>query len=264
MGSSFAVVYAIIFMIWFETPIIEQFKADIAVYGRYIDDGQTVWTGTDEALSRFMHTLQTTNPNIKWDFKVCKDTSEFLDTQTSICQVVDADGGVAWGFTHKIFRKELNAYAYLPLHSYHGKHIPKAWIKAELFRFETLCTFEVDFEEAKRYFFAKLAGRGYKLKFLKNLTKEFTWESIRLEKQRPRIAKRKAEEALNANGCIFTVTRCPYVHELVRELNIQPHDIENELLRSIYPEHIMVVLKNSLSMRALLPKCRKKPTRIIK
>jgi hypothetical protein len=264
MGSAFAVVYAIIFMIWYETPIIEQFKEHITLYGRYIDDGQTIWTGTDEALPRFLHTLQTTNKNIKWEIKVCNEASEFLDVQTNICQVQDTEGRDTWGFTHKIFRKELNAYAYLPLHSYHGSHIPKAWIKAELFRFETLCTFKHDFESAKEFFFARLTERGYNLKFLKNIAQEFTWDLIKQEKQRPRTLKRKAEEAINANGCIFTVTRCPYVQELVRELNIQPHKIESELLKSIYPEKVMVVLKNALSMRALLPKCRKKQKCMLK
>ena len=261
MGSSFAVVYAIIFMIWYETPIIEQFKEHITLYGRYIDDGQTIWTGTDEALEQFIHTLQTKNKNIKWDIKVCKDFSEFLDVQTSITQVRhsgdDNSHQDVWGFTHKIFRKALNAYAYLPQNSYHGQHIPRAWIKAELFRFETLCTFEADFEEAKNFFFARLVERGYGLRFLKNMAKEFTWDLIKRERQAVPKPNKKAQEAQEANGCILTITRCPGAQNLLKDLNINPHDIESDILKEIYPETPVVVYKNAPNMRALLPKCRK-------
>ena len=263
MGTSFAVVYAVIFMIWYETPIIEEFKEHISLYGRYIDDGQTIWTGPDNELDRFVQVLQTKNKNIKWVVKISKEASEFLDVQTNICDFVDDNGHTAWGFTHKIYRKPLNTYAYLPQQSYHGRHIPIAWIKAELFRFETLCTFKEDFDEAKNFFLAKLADRGYTLKFLKKAAGTYTWESIKQEKHL-RVTQNtnnnnKALEAQKANGCIFTITRCPYTQGLLNELNIQPHEIDSDVLREIYPYKPMVVYKNAQNMRTLLPKCKKPP-----
>jgi hypothetical protein len=38
MGTSFSVVYALIFMIWLETPIIERFLSCIQLFKRFIDD----------------------------------------------------------------------------------------------------------------------------------------------------------------------------------------------------------------------------------
>lgn len=38
MGTSFSVTYATIFMIWLETPIINDFRRHIVLYKRYIDD----------------------------------------------------------------------------------------------------------------------------------------------------------------------------------------------------------------------------------
>jgi hypothetical protein len=38
MGTSYSVTYAIIFMIWRETPIINEFQRHNVLYKRYIDD----------------------------------------------------------------------------------------------------------------------------------------------------------------------------------------------------------------------------------
>ncbi len=47
MGTSFSVVYAIIFMIWLETPIIndKRFSHYIQRYKQFIDDLFLIWTG---------------------------------------------------------------------------------------------------------------------------------------------------------------------------------------------------------------------------
>ena len=46
MGTSFSVVYAIIFMIWLETPILnyKRFSQYIQLYKRVIDDLFLIWT----------------------------------------------------------------------------------------------------------------------------------------------------------------------------------------------------------------------------
>ncbi len=42
MGVSFSVVYAVIFMIWLETPIIERLRSCTQLYKRFIDDRFTI------------------------------------------------------------------------------------------------------------------------------------------------------------------------------------------------------------------------------
>ena len=44
MGTSFSVTYATIFMIWLETPIIEEFCAHILLYKRFLDDIFLIWS----------------------------------------------------------------------------------------------------------------------------------------------------------------------------------------------------------------------------
>lgn len=44
MGTSLAVTHATIFMIWLETPIVDEFRRHIALYKRYIDDGSDSYT----------------------------------------------------------------------------------------------------------------------------------------------------------------------------------------------------------------------------
>jgi hypothetical protein len=48
MGTSLAVTHATIFMIWLETPIVDEFRRHIALHKRYIDDIST-------NLVRFLH-----------------------------------------------------------------------------------------------------------------------------------------------------------------------------------------------------------------
>ena len=42
--------YAPIFMIWLETPIIEEFRAHILLYKRFLDDIFMIWSGSSAKL----------------------------------------------------------------------------------------------------------------------------------------------------------------------------------------------------------------------
>jgi hypothetical protein len=59
IGTSFSVVYAIIFLIWLETPIIndKRFGHYIRLYKRFIDDLFLIWTGPAAVLCEFRHVL---------------------------------------------------------------------------------------------------------------------------------------------------------------------------------------------------------------
>ena len=48
MGTSFLVMYAVIFMIWLEKPIVdsERFLSCIQFYTRFVDDLFVDWTGS--------------------------------------------------------------------------------------------------------------------------------------------------------------------------------------------------------------------------
>ena len=70
MGTSFSVVYAIIFMIWLETPIIndKRFSQYIRLYKRFIDDLFLIWTGPATAMCEFRHALAIADEAISLDW----------------------------------------------------------------------------------------------------------------------------------------------------------------------------------------------------
>jgi hypothetical protein len=59
MGTSFSVIYAVIFMIRLETPIIDdaRFRPHIRLYKRFIDDLILIWTGSAARLCEFRSAL---------------------------------------------------------------------------------------------------------------------------------------------------------------------------------------------------------------
>ena len=69
MGTSFSVMYAVIFMIWLETPIVdsERFRSGIQLYKRIIDDLFVDWTGSVTKLCEFRTALASADDAIKLD-----------------------------------------------------------------------------------------------------------------------------------------------------------------------------------------------------
>ncbi len=70
MGTSFSVVYTVIFMIWLETPILndKRFSQYIRLHTRFIDDLFLIWTGPVAALCEFRHALATADEAISFDW----------------------------------------------------------------------------------------------------------------------------------------------------------------------------------------------------
>ena len=70
MGTSFSVVYAVIFMIHLESPILEdpRFRSFIQLYKRFIDDIFLIWTGSAATRCEFLQTLGSADDTIKLDW----------------------------------------------------------------------------------------------------------------------------------------------------------------------------------------------------
>jgi hypothetical protein len=70
MGTSFSVVYAVIFMILLESPILEdpRFRQFIKLNKQFIDDIFLIWTGSAAALCTFRHALASADETIKLDW----------------------------------------------------------------------------------------------------------------------------------------------------------------------------------------------------
>ena len=62
MGTTFAVVYANIHMIFIEWSIVYNFKQCMELYNRFLDDGICFWIGSDEEFVGFSESLGKVDP----------------------------------------------------------------------------------------------------------------------------------------------------------------------------------------------------------
>ena len=195
MGTSFSVVYAIIFMIWLETPIIEaeRFRSYIQLYKRFIDDLFIIWTGSVAQLCEFRKALATADSNISLDWTSYKSQEQAMDPiaveahEHERAVFLDLDMRVKFtsvsqrfGTTFKVifrpYRKPGNAYAYIPFNSFHGRHTFRGWIIAEILRLLTHSS-EIEFwQEEGMFFYHHLRARGYPRRYLQAVFAEVTWE----------------------------------------------------------------------------------------
>ncbi len=148
MGTSVSVTYAIIFMIWLETPIINEFQQHIVLDKRYIDDIFLIWSGSATELCRFREKFGTAKDNIKLEWQgtssteVAINTAKFDQLQHRQLSFLNLNSTVVYSpgsadFAFKVYLKSGTAYAYLPDGSYHARHVFLGWLKAEMHRLLT-------------------------------------------------------------------------------------------------------------------------------
>ena len=150
MGTSFSVVYAVIFMIHLETPIIHdvRFRQYVLLYKRFIDDLFLIWTGPADVLCEFRRAFGSADPRISLEW------AGFASQQEAVTpELVTAERHARVNFmdldlalkrerrrtlvSFRPYRKPGNAYAYVPFTSFHGRHTFRGWILAELLRLST-------------------------------------------------------------------------------------------------------------------------------
>ena len=124
MGTSFSVTYATIFMIWLETPIINEFRKHIVLYKRYIDDILLIWSGSSAEPCRFRERFGNANDNIKLEWQGTPSAEDAINQakfdqhQHRQVNFLDLDISIVYSsgsadFAFKVYRKPGTAYAYL-------------------------------------------------------------------------------------------------------------------------------------------------------
>ena len=206
METSFSVTYATIFMIWLETPIINQFREHIVLYKRYIDDILLIWSGSSVELCHFRAIFEAANINIKLEWQgTPKDVDaadpamlvqhqlrrvNFLDLDI---QYVRSHGSAALAF--KIYRKPGNAYAYLPYGSYHARHVFRGWLKAEMQRLLTHSSNPSVWLEECCIFYKHLRNRGFPARAPDSCFRNINWNQ-RCKMLEPRPKRRSGDDIL--------------------------------------------------------------------
>jgi hypothetical protein len=129
----------------------------LVCYLRYIDDIHGIFEGTEAQLNRLLNNhLQFTPLQVGYTYS--QDSQVFLDTEIFF----DRTQGTRDLRLHtKLFQKPMNKYLYIPWSSGHPDHVKKAFIKAEMTRFATICSRSEDFEAIKQKFIMNLRRRGY-------------------------------------------------------------------------------------------------------
>jgi hypothetical protein len=266
MGTSFSVVYAIIFMIWLETPIIDRFRLWIQLYKRFIDDLFLIWTGTVAALCEFRLALATADENISLDWTgyssqqsamdpaVVKATSHatvhFLDLDMSLEHGSDCLGAdTTFRVTFRPYRKPGNAYAYIPFNSFHGRHVFRGWILAELLRLLTHSSKLEYWLEEGMNFYHLLSARGYPRWYLRAVFQEVTWQRRAQVLQR----KRKSSSFLETyRACVLTLRNAPEWPLLKERLDLRLTELVESTFGDIFPPKVFLAQSNSPRLGSIL------------
>ena len=264
MGTSFSVTYATIFMIWLETPIINEFRKHIVLYKRYIDDILLIWSGSYAELCRFRARFGSANDNIKLEWqntpssvdanhpaRIAQDQHRRVSFLDLDLRVVYSTGSAEFAF--KVYRKTGNAYAYLPYGSYHARHVFRGWLKAEMHRLLTHSSSPAVWLEECRFFYEHLRNRGYPAKAINACFREINWN----QRQKMLEPKKKKDTQdtffTKYRGCVFSSRNAPGINALRQELNLSLDDLRRDSAgHDIFPQRAYFAVKSAMSMASIL------------
>ena len=126
----------------------------ILMYARYIDDIFFLFKGSKKALMSTLDEMKFKGLHISWDYSQTRQV--FLDVE-----LLMLPGPFKVRVQTRIFRKPMNKFLYIPWSSAHPLSVKKAFVKAELTRFTTICSQERYYTETTQLFYRNLRRRGY-------------------------------------------------------------------------------------------------------
>ena len=263
MGTDFSVLYATIFMIWLETPIINEFRRYIKLYKRYIDDIFLIWLGSFAELCHFRAKLNNANMHIKLEWQGTTSAEDAIDPRKynplGLLHVnfLDLDIDIVHSetstyFNFKVYHKPGSAYAYLPYGSYHARHIFRGWLKAEMHRLLTHSSnLDVWLKEIT-VFCNHLRERGYPVRAIDSVFKEINWNQ-RAKMLQPREHQEKDTFFSQYKGCVFSNRNAPGSAELHKVINLSLIDLQEQGAgREIFPTHAFFATKSAFPMGHML------------
>ena len=269
MGTSFSVVYAIIFMIWLETPIINnrRFSPFIKLYKRFIDDLLIIWTGTPERLCELRKALEEADVNISLDWSGYSSKEDAVDpmivdavdhTQVNYLDLdMSLKADIVTGNGFKIifspFRKPGNAYAYIPFNSFHARHTFRGWILAELLRLLTHSSSPETWREEGLNFYYLLCSRGYPRQFLRAVFKEVLWERRSHVLYPSQDHNRTGEQFFKTyRACVLTLRNAPEWPLLKERLDLNLQDLVDTTYADIFPRRAFLAQCNAPRLGSIL------------
>ena len=250
MGTKMAPNYAIIFMHYLETNILNQATSKPTVWLRFIDDIFMIWSHGIQKLKLFMELLNNHHPTIKFSYEYNQHEIPFLDTviyRTRDNQL----------FT-KVYHKPTDQKQYLHFHSAHPRKQKESVPYGLFIRTKRICSEEKHFEEEARHIIHQLKQRKYPSSLLqKAYTKVKKMNRQDLLRPSPSKNNKKIRLITNYNPNNPDLRSVLKKYEglllLTRKPAIKPEDIEITYNKS--PSIRDMVVKSSLEKQPTTNLC---------
>lgn len=162
MGTPMAVNVANAFLFVHERRLVSCFKSSIYLFNRFIDDLLLVIDMSCD-LAAIKDSIYSDLSSVKLKWTTPAPSCIFLDLD--IYKACRSNENVCV-FEYRTFQKPLNAYLYIPFISDHPRSNLRAFIKAELLRYNRTNTQIADIFSIRRSFWLRLRRRGYPPHFL--------------------------------------------------------------------------------------------------
>ena len=142
--------------------------SSLKLYARYIDDVLMIFDHAHieyviPALNLFDDGI-----NVTYDYNDCLRATTYLDL---FIEVRDKE------FHHRLFRKPLCAYAYVPWSSSHPFATKCGIVRTELVRLLRTCKYASDFNREVCFFQGKLKDRGYPPKLVRHIVSQYPFDA---------------------------------------------------------------------------------------
>ena len=153
MGTRMAPNYAIIFMHYLESNLLNQSTLKPKTWLRFIDDIFMIWSHGIQAITLFMDILNNYHSTIKFTYEYSKQEISFLDTIVYKTENNEL-------FT-KAYHKPTDNKQYLHFHSAHPRKQKESVSYGLLIRSRRICSEDKHFEEEARNILQQLRYRKY-------------------------------------------------------------------------------------------------------
>jgi hypothetical protein len=171
MGTSCAVVFANLFLSELETEWLADFKSDIFLFKRFLDDGVGLAYLNQADTIAMLEKYGILHPNIKITYSTSETSAIFLDLEI----FRDESFLITGLFKTKVYSKPNNKFLYLPSTSFHPEKVKSNFIRSEILRYLRLSSDEKDFLASVEKFFTHLTARGYNLISLRKIKSTITF-----------------------------------------------------------------------------------------
>ena len=156
MGTPIAVNVANIFLFMHERKALILFRNEIKYFGRFVDDLNFL-VSADCDLVKLKKVLYSDLPGIRLVWSAPSRSCIFLDLSIALCED---------SLRFHTYQKPRNAYLYIPFASDHPRSNFRAFIKAELLRYNRTNSHLDDIIAIRKAFWGRLRQRGYPSRFL--------------------------------------------------------------------------------------------------